>query len=97
MFNGVRRIIRWKTSGAATAPRVIKTLAQPTSATKPVAAKNFIRTIIGMKNVPELKKAVATVRAYRKFDEREEMELTKLGKELARQWGDHRGPIEWKA
>lgn len=58
---------------------------------------NLSVAIMGMKSVPELKKAVATVRAYRKFDEREQRELTKLGKEMAKQWGEHRGPIDWKA
>jgi predicted aldo/keto reductase-like oxidoreductase len=58
---------------------------------------NLSVAIMGMKNVPELQKAVQTVRAYRKLDEQEEQELTKLGKEMAKEWGDHRGPIEWKA
>jgi aryl-alcohol dehydrogenase-like predicted oxidoreductase len=58
---------------------------------------NLSVAIMGMKNVPELQKAVATVRAYRKFDEREQMEVTRLGQQMAKEWGDHRGPIEWKA
>ena len=56
---------------------------------------NLSVAIMGMKNVPELKRAVQTVRAYRKLDDKEEMELTKLGKEMAKEWGDHRGPIDW--
>jgi predicted aldo/keto reductase-like oxidoreductase len=52
--------------------------------------------IMGMKNVPELRKAVQTVRAYEKFNERERMQVTQLGRQMARDWGEHRGPVEWK-
>ena len=58
---------------------------------------NLSVAIMGLKNVPELKKAVATVRAYRKLDSRETSELTRVGKQMAAEWGDHRGPIDWTA
>ena len=58
---------------------------------------NLSVAIMGIKNVPELKKAVATVRAYRKLDDAEKIEITKLGRDMAKEWGDHRGPIEWQA
>lgn len=58
---------------------------------------NLSVAIMGMKNAPELKKAVATVRTYRELDDAEKVEITKLGRDMAKEWGDHRGPIEWQA
>jgi len=49
--------------------------------------------IMGVKNVAELDQAVATVKAYKPFDDSERMELTKAGKMMAKDWGEHRGPV----
>jgi hypothetical protein len=49
--------------------------------------------IMGMKNVPELKKAVETVRAYRPFDDAELSSLRESGKKMAASWGELRGPV----
>ena len=55
--------------------------------------------IMGVKSTAELKKALATVRAYRPFDERELSEIRTKGKQLAgsKDWGELRGPVAWKA
>ena len=49
--------------------------------------------IMGVKSVPELLKAVETVRSYRPLEDKERMELTQAGKQMAQVWGDHRGPV----
>ena len=55
--------------------------------------------IMGVKSTAELQKALATVRAYRPFDERELSEIRTEGKQLAgsKDWGELRGPVAWKA
>jgi predicted aldo/keto reductase-like oxidoreductase len=49
--------------------------------------------IVGMKSVPELKKAVETVRAYKPFSEDEISSLRETGKQMAATWGELRGPV----
>ena len=55
--------------------------------------------IMGVKSTAELKKALATVRAYRPFDARELSEIRTRGKQMAgsKDWGELRGPVAWKA
>lgn len=49
--------------------------------------------ILGVKSVPELLRAVETVRNYRPLEDEERMQLTQAGKRMAQVWGDHRGPV----
>ena len=49
--------------------------------------------IMGMKNVSELKKAVDTVLAYKPFSESEVTRLRHIGKAMAAEWGELRGPV----
>ncbi len=53
--------------------------------------------IMGMKNVAEVRQAAAAVRAYKPFSEQEISELTRKGKEMAKDWGELRGPVAWEA
>ena len=53
--------------------------------------------LVGIKSVAELQKAAATVRAYRPFDEGERQQLTELGREMAADWGELRGPVAYSA
>ncbi len=49
--------------------------------------------IMGVKSVPELLKAVDTVRNFRPLEEDENRLLSQAGKQLAQSWGEHRGPV----
>ena len=49
--------------------------------------------IMGVKNTAELKKALTTVRAYKPFSERELSEIRTNGKQMAKDWGELRGPV----
>ena len=55
--------------------------------------------IMGVKNTAELHKALAAVRAYRPFNERELSEISTTGKQMAKSkdWGELRGPVAWQA
>ena len=48
--------------------------------------------IMGMRSVAEMNKAFETVQAYKELKSKERMELSELGKKLAADWGEHRGP-----
>ena len=43
----------------------------------------------------ELKKALATVRAYQPFSDRELSKISTKGKQMAKDWGELRGPVAW--
>jgi len=49
--------------------------------------------VLGLKNSEEIRKAAATVRAYKPLSAAELEALTARGKELAAQWGPHFGPV----
>jgi len=49
--------------------------------------------IMGMKNRAELEQAVRTVKAYQPFSDSEQELLTQTGREMAADWGEHRGPL----
>ena len=49
--------------------------------------------IIGLKSVAELKKAVATVQAYKPLEGAELSEAMEDGKRRAAELGEHRGPV----
>lgn len=48
--------------------------------------------IMGMKDIAEMDKAFNTVKAYKALKGGERMELSELGKKMAADWGEHRGP-----
>lgn len=48
---------------------------------------------LGVHNVDQLRQNVQMVTRYNMLTKLEQLELTKLGRELARKWGDHFGPV----
>jgi aryl-alcohol dehydrogenase-like predicted oxidoreductase len=48
--------------------------------------------IIGLRNVEELRPALAAARAWRPFTKVELARVTQRGKQLAAEWGEVRGP-----
>lgn len=49
--------------------------------------------VMGLKSSEEIRKAVRTVREFRPLSEAEQEALAAKGRELARQWGPHFGPV----
>jgi len=50
--------------------------------------------VIGLKNEDEIRKAVETVKNYKPLSDNEKVKINDIGKDLAKQWGEHFGPIE---
>jgi hypothetical protein len=50
--------------------------------------------VIGLKNEDEIRKAVDTVKSYKPLSDEEKAKINEIGKDLAKQWGAHFGPIE---
>jgi len=50
--------------------------------------------VIGLKNEDEIRKAVDTVKSYKPLSDEEKVKINEIGKDLAKQWGAHFGPIE---
>lgn len=49
--------------------------------------------VIGLKNEDEIHKAVNTVKGYKPLSDAEKTKIEEVGKDLAKQWGEHFGPI----
>jgi hypothetical protein len=49
--------------------------------------------VIGLKNEDEIHKAVNTVKGYKPLSDAERIKIDEVGKDLAKQWGEHFGPI----
>ena len=49
--------------------------------------------VIGLKNEDEIHKAVDTVKSYKPLSDVEKTKIEEAGKNLAKQWGEHFGPI----
>lgn len=50
--------------------------------------------VIGLKNEYEIRTAVDTVKSYKPLSDDEKVKINDIGKDLAKQWGTHFGPIE---
>lgn len=48
---------------------------------------------LGVHNAQQLRQNIEMVKRYQTLDEQERQELTQLGRRLARDWGDHFGPV----
>ncbi len=58
-----------------------------------LSLQNVSSVIIGLKNEDEIRKAVDIVKNYKPLNDEEKLKIDNVGKQLAKQWGAHFGPV----